>query len=308
MSHIDNLPDSDVEHKIIELLAGAELATDENRQKILTRLKEIRNYIPKVGILGKTGAGKSSLCNALFGEDVSEVSDIEACTREPKEFMLSLSQENAGLILVDMPGIGESRDLDASYAALYKSLLPEFDILLWVLKADDRAYAIDEQIHAELLAASSETAGKLIFVINQVDRLNPVKEWDSERNSPGSEQLELIKRRITHVSKTFNVEANLVCAVSASEKFGLGNLVEKIVTTVPNEKKFGFVREAKKESVTPKAKEEAEQGVWQAIKDGWDTLSEKTGEFYTKHKDTIHSVVGALFAAWLSSQESKKKK
>ncbi|RYF29775.1 MAG: ATP-binding cassette domain-containing protein, partial [Comamonadaceae bacterium] len=121
MSRLENLPTSDVEEKIFELLAGSNLAATENREKILIRLKEIRNYIPKVGILGKTGAGKSSLCNALFGEEVSEVSDIEACTREPKEFMLSLTQDNAGLILVDMPGIGESRDLDASYSALYKS-------------------------------------------------------------------------------------------------------------------------------------------------------------------------------------------
>jgi len=32
-----------------------------------------------IGIMGKTGAEKSSLCNALFAAEVSPVSDVAAC-------------------------------------------------------------------------------------------------------------------------------------------------------------------------------------------------------------------------------------
>ncbi|WP_250379236.1 GTPase, partial [Escherichia coli] len=40
-------------------------------------------------IMGKSGAGKSSLCNALFQGEVTPVSDVHAGTREVRRFRLS---------------------------------------------------------------------------------------------------------------------------------------------------------------------------------------------------------------------------
>ncbi|MBW6101324.1 hypothetical protein HTY54_20665 [Escherichia coli] len=37
------------------------------------------------------------------------------------------------------PGVGESRDRDAEYEALYRDILLELDSVLWLIKADDRA-------------------------------------------------------------------------------------------------------------------------------------------------------------------------
>ncbi len=39
-------------------------------ERILSRLQEAINYEPVIGIMGKSGAGKSSLCNALFQQPV----------------------------------------------------------------------------------------------------------------------------------------------------------------------------------------------------------------------------------------------
>ncbi len=43
---------------------------------------EAVSHEPVIGIMGKSGAGKSSLCNALFQGEVTPVSDVHAGTRE----------------------------------------------------------------------------------------------------------------------------------------------------------------------------------------------------------------------------------
>lgn len=296
------------EDELVKLVEGNESirVSPQIRLLIQSRLREIRTYTPKVGILGKTGAGKSSLCNALFGETVSEVSDIEACTREPKEFMLELTKDQRGLILMDLPGIGENSDRDKEYTSLYASLLPELDIILWVLKADDRAYSVDVLTHQQLLALDPLLSKKMIFVINQVDRLNPVKNWNDEQNSPGPLQQELIQRRSEHISKIFNTPSKFICAVSANEKYGLAGLIESIVNVVPNDKKYGFVREAMEDAVTPKAKEDAKKGMWEAVKETVSSAVSKIGDFYTSNRDTINSLVSSIFNAWLATKTKRK--
>lgn len=64
--------------------------TEEQRKNINRRINEVLNYEPKVGVFGKTGVGKSSLCNALFGQDVCEISDVKSCTRNPQEVLLQM--------------------------------------------------------------------------------------------------------------------------------------------------------------------------------------------------------------------------
>ena len=56
---------------LFENLSREGIQTTEEQRK-----NEVLNYEPKVGVFGKTGVGKSSLCNALFGQDVCEISDV----------------------------------------------------------------------------------------------------------------------------------------------------------------------------------------------------------------------------------------
>ena len=72
---------------------------------LIKRIEQILSYEPRIGIFGKTGAGKSSLCNALFGSEVSAISDVAACTRNPQEIFVQVG--SAGVKLIDCPGIGE---------------------------------------------------------------------------------------------------------------------------------------------------------------------------------------------------------
>ncbi len=37
------------------------------------------------------------------------------------------------MVITDLPGVGESRDRDAEYEALYRDILPELDLVLWLI-------------------------------------------------------------------------------------------------------------------------------------------------------------------------------
>ena len=153
----------------------------ELKNKIARKLEEMRSYTPKVGIFGKTGVGKSSLCNALLGSDVCPISDFEACTRAPQKVLLELG--GAGMQLVDLLGVGESGQRGKEYDALYQSLLPELDLILFVLNCDGR-YAIDEDFYKEIIRRYMEAGKPFIAVINQVDKIEPFREWDCDERKP----------------------------------------------------------------------------------------------------------------------------
>ncbi|WP_192824688.1 YfjP family GTPase, partial [Escherichia coli] len=90
-----------------------------------------------------------SLCNALFQGEVTPVSDVHAGTREVRRFRLS--GHGHSMVITDLPGVGESRDRDAEYEALYRDILPKLDLVLWLIKADDRALSVDEYFWRHIL-------------------------------------------------------------------------------------------------------------------------------------------------------------
>lgn len=153
---------------------------------IREKVKSLRNYTPKVGVFGNSGVGKSSLCNALFGKDVAKIADVQACTREPQEILVGSDNGKGGIILVDVPGIGEDPAHQREYTDLYKSLAPELDLVLWAIKADDRNYASAIDAYVEVF--KGEDSVPVVFVITQIDKTNPIRDWDINLCGPGKIQ------------------------------------------------------------------------------------------------------------------------
>ena len=156
----------------------------QTTERILSRLQHAINYEPVIGIMGKSGAGKSSLCNALFQQPVCLTSDLLGCTREPQRIVLTVGERS--MTLVDLPGVGETPEYDAEYSALYQKLLTELDLIIWVLRADDRARAVDIVTHRSLLAYGAD-ASRFLFVISQADRIPPLPELAGQ-TVPSTEQ------------------------------------------------------------------------------------------------------------------------
>lgn len=214
--------------------------SETQRQKINEKMREILSYEPRVGIFGKTGVGKSSLCNALFGQVVCPISDIAACTRNPQEVILNVGTK--GIKLLDVPGVGENLERDEEYAALYAKLLPELDLVLWLVKADDRAMASDEKFFKNVVKPHLEQGKPFFFVINQVDKIEPYREWNDEKHEPGPQQFQNIHKKIHSVSEQFSFPASKVVPVSASERYNLAQLVDEVVFALPKEKTVTMFR------------------------------------------------------------------
>jgi small GTP-binding protein len=286
---IDNNNDeSSQENDTIKIIESLGLVLqDEQRRKILEKIRQMKNYIPKIGILGKTGVGKSSLCNAIFGKKIAKTSDIEACTRKPEEIHVKSIDGTGGIILIDMPGVGEDLEHAKEYEELYAKMLPEMDIILWVIKGDDRALGEDKKVYNDQVEKYKKTI-PIIFVINQVDKIEPSREWDEINKKPSPMQLANIHKKSAQIESLFNIASVDICALSADRKFGLYTLVERMVEVLPADKKVSILREAKKEYVSEKAKEEVTRGFFDEIK----KYIGQAKDFYEKNKDAIHSAMG----------------
>ncbi|HEG4379691.1 GTPase family protein [Klebsiella pneumoniae] len=195
-------------------------------ERILQQINQLANYEPVIGIMGKTGAGKSSLCNTLFASEVSPVSDVAACTREPMRFRQQVGERV--MSIVDLPGVGESNARDLEYAALYRKQLPRLDLVLWLIKADDRALAVDEHFYRQVIGEPYRH--KVLFVICQSDKVEPT----SSGNKLSTEQKQNISRKIGLLHELFQ-PVNPVCAVSVRLQWGLRVMAERMIRCLPRE-------------------------------------------------------------------------
>ncbi|KHT34481.1 GTPase family protein [Pectobacterium carotovorum] len=265
---------------------------DKIRQAIVKKIKEIKGYTPRVGVFGSTGVGKSSLCNALFGREIAAVSNVAACTRDIQELHIPSEDDNeGGITIIDFPGVGETVERDEEYFKLYQEKAETLDLVVWVIKSDERAYAIAQKAYNEILLPNIEKC-PVIFFINQIDKIEPTEDengdllWDKKKNVPTKEQEASVNQKIIEVSKAFSTPATLIIPTSVKRKYNISEAMETIIDTLPKEKKYAFYREAGEDIKTEKMAEAAEKGVWDSVKEwageAWDSVKDVAVEVATE--------------------------
>ena len=123
-------------------------------------------------LVGRTGAGKSSVINTLFRQELAEV-DVLPSTEQLQSYTFTTPTGDT-LCLWDAPGYEQVARRDLRELVLEKAL--EADLLLLVTPATDPALQMDQVFLAEVTAKATDLPA--IAVITQVDRLRPFREWD----------------------------------------------------------------------------------------------------------------------------------
>ncbi|HEN3647942.1 TPA: GTPase family protein [Yersinia enterocolitica] len=235
------------------------------REIIFKNIRKIIHYEPAIGIMGKTGAGKSSLCNALFQSEVTPVSDVDACTRDVLRFRLSSGEHS--LILVDLPGVGESEQRDKEYESLYRHMLPELDLILWVIKADDRAFSIDERFYRRVMTGYQQ---RVLIVVNQADKIEPCHEWNATSNAPSPHQLTNIVTKQDSIRQLFSPH-HPVCAVSARTEWNLPTMVETMMRCLPDRATSPLMTQLHGRLCSEPVKKQAREGFGDAVGEVFDS-------------------------------------
>jgi GTP-binding protein len=180
---------------------------------------ELDNDLPKIAIVGQPNAGKSSLLNALVGEDRNIVSEIAGTTRDSIHTHYKLYGKE--FILIDTAGLRkknkEKEDIEFYSVIRAVKALEEADVCMLLIDATKGVTAQDVNIFS--LATRK---GKGIVVL--------VNKWDLvEKETMTSKKIE---DEIKHKMSPFTDFP--IIFISATEKLRIHKAIEEALQIVEN--------------------------------------------------------------------------
>ena len=140
-----------------------------------TMLDKLESMVVQIAAFGMVGRGKSSLLNALVGQEVFITGPLHGVTRDAQMVNWSISEEALGTLKVTLPSNGQSQvelidtpgldEVDGeTRAALAEQIAKQADLILFVISGDMTKI---EQI---ALSQLREVGKPIILVFNKVDQ------------------------------------------------------------------------------------------------------------------------------------------
>lgn len=135
------------------------------------------NTIPRsnrahIAIFGRRNVGKSSLVNALAGQEVSIVSDVAGTTTDVVWKNMELPGIGA-VVIGDTAGYDDCGKLGTMRVETTKKVLPRIDIALLVLHGNPN----DNELEKEWLAMLEKSGVPTVLVSGHCDIHNNAEEW-----------------------------------------------------------------------------------------------------------------------------------
>jgi hypothetical protein len=216
-------------------------------REILTQAEPIEKVEQKpvsILLVGRTGAGKSSLINSLFRADLAAV-DVLPSTEELQDYRWQTS-DGEQLTLWDTPGYEQVDRDDLRERVLdYAS---KADLLLLATPALDPSLQVDVDFLKDVRQEVTDLP--IIALVTQVDRLRPIREWQASYDwqSGEKEKEKAIREATEYRAQFFGDLCQLVLPIVTQESqtsrtaWGIDALSLAIIETIEPAKQLRLAR------------------------------------------------------------------
>ncbi|HLS71904.1 MAG TPA: ribosome biogenesis GTPase Der [Chitinophagaceae bacterium] len=192
----------------------------ENEEGEKMIVKQVKNKIPHIAIIGQPNVGKSTLLNALTGTERAIVSNIAGTTRDT--IHTHYNQFGKEFILIDTAGIRRKKNVkeDLEFYSVIRAIraMDESDICLLLIDAEKDITAQDLNIYS--LAARK---GKGIVIL--------VNKWDKIQNKETNTMRDYERNLKLRLEPFSDVP---VVFISAKEKTKIFQATEKAIEVFEN--------------------------------------------------------------------------
>ena len=208
--------------KLLSAILGDKVSEGERKQVMEAINSEITEKPFRVAVIGQSGVGKSTTLNSVFGLK-NYTSDIAEGTTDIEEKIFEM-RDGFNLSIYDMPGIGYDVDKDAEYERMYAKILPDCDVIVYIINAHAKDIGEDCRILRDVVLPvcnTNQIKDNLILAFNKIDTIgesenpnDPELRWNVTENLPTEKLKKAIKIKLSDLTDKL-IDEKLIGSVDA---------------------------------------------------------------------------------------------
>lgn len=164
----------------LDLTSTEQAGLESEIDHLAAMLDKLEQSIVQIAAFGMVGRGKSSVLNALLGEEIFEAGPLHGVTRTVNSANWKISHENIGntkqeLMKVALPAVGNSQiqlidtpgidEIDGeTREALARSIAKQVDLILFIIAGDVT------KVEYQAISQLREAGKPMLLVFNKIDQ------------------------------------------------------------------------------------------------------------------------------------------